>query len=61
MLVVRWKPPHALSLDHWWNLLIDILQLELSVARSHGAKDKTLKSWSEAITVVKKLAYERVG
>ena len=53
ILVVRWKPPHTLSLDHWWHLLIDILILELSVARSHGAKEKTLKSWSEAITAVK--------
>ena len=54
MLVVRWKPPHTLSLDHWWHLLLDILTLELLVAQSHGATDKTLKSWSEAIAETKK-------
>lgn len=56
MLVVRWKPPLALSLDYWWHLVLDILTLELSVAQSHGAKEKTLKSWSEAITVVRTMA-----
>ncbi len=61
VLVVRWKPPHNLSLDQWWHLLIDILQLELSAVRCHRAQEKTLKSWTEAITAMKNLAYKRGG
>lgn len=59
MLVVH--TPHTLLLHYWWHLLLDLLTLELSVARSHGAKDKTLKSWSEAVTVVKSVASRRGG
>ena len=59
MLVLH--TPHTLLLDYWWHLLLDLLTLELSAARSHGAKDKTLKSWSEAVTVVKTVASRRGG
>lgn len=43
MLVVRWKPPHTLSLEQWWHLLIHILHLEFSAAKSHGAQEKNPK------------------
>jgi len=56
MLATRWKPSHTLSLHHWWNLLLDILALELSVARSHGAKGQAMRSWSEALKVTTFLA-----
>lgn len=46
------KPPHTLSKSLKWNLLWDILALELSVAWSHGAKRKTLGSWCKAFLVV---------
>ena len=49
LLALRWKPPHDLSEKHWFNLWMEILQMELSVARVHGAGAKVLDHWSQTI------------
>ena len=37
-VAMRWKPPHTLSFRAWVLMYLDIVYLELSTARVHGAK-----------------------
>lgn len=37
MLAVRWQPPHSLSIQQWTCSLVEMLSIELSVARMNGA------------------------
>ncbi len=53
MLALRWQPPHTLSWQQWANSYLDIVMTERSVARVHGASQKTLNAWDAAYTLVK--------
>lgn len=54
MLAQRWKFPNALSRHQWTVTYLDILNMELSVARMHKSKPNTLLAWQESIEKVKK-------
>ena len=45
MIPTRWKSPLALSLRVWLLTYLDIVYLELSKARVHGAKEETIEMW----------------
>ena len=45
MIAQRWKAPHLLPFHQWLNSTVDIANLEMSVARMHGAKETNVKSW----------------
>lgn len=45
MVAIRWKPPHCLSIQAWTLMLLDIAQLETSIARMHKAKSETIELW----------------
>ena len=49
ILVLRWQPPHSLSWRQWILSCVDVINLELSTARIHGAKGSTLKAWEDAV------------
>lgn len=53
MLALRWQPPHTLSWQQWANSFLDIVMMERSVARVHGASMKTLKAWDVAYNLIK--------
>lgn len=55
MLALHWKPPHSLSRSQWLNSLLDIVYMELSVARMHNAKHATIISWSSAVDKIKNI------
>ena len=46
LLASRWKPPHMLSLRQWALTFLDIVYLELSTARLHGAREDNVNMWS---------------
>jgi len=43
------EKPHSLAWTHWMHCLLDIVNMELSVARLHGASQRTISSWSGVI------------
>lgn len=45
MLALRWKPPHTVTKAQWINTYADIINMELSVARMHGAGAGTISAW----------------
>ena len=45
VVATRWKPPHSLSFRAWVLTYLDIVYLELSTARVHGAKELAIKAW----------------
>ncbi len=53
MLVSRWVPPQLMTRRVRGLSLLDIVSMELSTARIHGAKTKTLKTWSATFDIVK--------
>ena len=53
LLVQRWKPPHKLEPRQWILTLMDIITLELSIARSNGAKENILDTLSTALEKLK--------
>ena len=53
MLALRWQPPLTLSWQRWANSFLDIVMMERSVARMHGASKKTLKAWDVAYNLIK--------
>ncbi len=53
MLVSRWVPPHLMIRCVWGLSLLDIVSIELSTARIHGAKTKTLKTWNAIFDIIK--------
>ena len=53
MLALRWKPPHSLAWTHWMHSFLDIANMELSVARLHGASKRTISAWLHAISKIK--------
>ena len=46
MVATRWKPPHTLTFRHWALTFLDIVYLEMSIARLHGAKEENINIWS---------------
>lgn len=55
MLALRWKPPHTITKPHWLNTYIDIIRMELSVARMHGACADTILKWETIADKIKEL------
>ncbi|KAE8296864.1 hypothetical protein D5F01_LYC05634 [Larimichthys crocea] len=53
MLALRWQPPHSLAWQQWANSFLEIVLMEWSVARMHGANHKTLQGWEAAHKLVK--------
>lgn len=47
MVASRWKPPHSLSFRQWALTYLDVVYMELSTARLHGAKEETLDVWAQ--------------
>lgn len=50
---LHWQPQHSLAWPHWMYSFLDIVNMELSEARMHGATQKTL--WSRVISKLKGL------
>ena len=59
MVVRVWLPPHDLSSEHWLHIFLDILFLELSSARTNGAKPRTIQTWCDGITRVKDILLKK--
>lgn len=55
MIVLRWKPPQVLSTRQWILSFLDVVYLELSTARVHGATEKTLNCWLLAADSLKEI------
>lgn len=55
MLALRWKPPYTLSRTQWLQTFLSITHMELSVAKMHGASQKTIQNWTTATMAVKNL------
>ena len=55
MLALRWKPPHTLTRAQWLQTFLSILYMEMSVARMHGASQKTIQTWASVAAMVKDL------
>ena len=53
ILVCRWKPPHSLSVKRWKLSFLNVLGLELSIARTNGAKRQSIDALMHAIEMVK--------
>lgn len=43
LVAMRWKQPHSLGIPQWYLSFMDILSLESSVAKIHGAKQDNVK------------------
>merc|ERR1712235_47438 len=52
MIAVRWKPPHCLGTSHWCLTFLDIIYLEISTARMHGAKQENILPWHKAVDIL---------
>ena len=52
MVAQRWKAPHLLPLHQWLAATVDIANLEMSVARRHGAKEANVKAWLSFIEAI---------
>lgn len=55
LLVSRWNPPHHISRRQWILSTLDIISMELSVARMHGAKTRTINAWKNALQTMETL------
>uniref|UniRef100_A0A3B1ICK8 Reverse transcriptase domain-containing protein n=1 Tax=Astyanax mexicanus TaxID=7994 RepID=A0A3B1ICK8_ASTMX len=55
VLVNRWNPPHHVSRHQWILTALDIISMELSVARMHGAKQRTIIAWKDALQAMEAL------
>ena len=49
MLVMRWKPPHSLNIRQWLCSFMEILSLELSIARTRNISNEFIEQLIEAI------------
>ena len=45
MIVVRWKPPHTLTIRQWVLTFLDVTYMELSTARINEAKEANVNMW----------------
>ena len=55
MLALRWKPPHTVTKPHWINTYIDIINMELSVARIHSDGADTILAWQTMADKIQEL------
>ena len=55
MVATRWKPPHVLTFRQWALTFLDIIYLEWSTARLHGAKEENVNIWSFAAEIIKQM------
>lgn len=53
LVATRWKPPHSLSFRAWIMMYLDIVYLELSTARVHGAKESAINAWHTLLTTLR--------
>ena len=58
MVATRWKPPHTLSFRQWALTFLDIVYLEQSIARLHGAKEENIIIWSDIADKLKDMIQE---
>ena len=54
-LVMRWKPPHNLSIHRWKISFYEVLKLEASSARAQGANTESIQTLFAAAQKVKSL------
>lgn len=55
MIVLRWLPPHHLSMTHWLRTFLEVIHMEWSSARVNGAKAQTLLMWNNAADRLKNM------
>ena len=55
IVAMRWKPPHSLNKQYWVLTFIDVVYLELSTARIHGAREDTIRLWAQTLEKLKGL------
>lgn len=55
MIVLRWLPPHQLSIKHWLQVLLEVIYLEWSSPRTNNSNPRTLEMWKKAAEDVKTL------
>lgn len=55
MVATRWKPPHTLTLRQWVLSFLDVVYLKLSMACIYGAKEGTIRLWTQAVEDLKDL------
>jgi hypothetical protein len=55
IVATRWKPPHSLNKQYWVLTFIDVVYLELSTARIHGAREDTIRLWAQTLEKLKGL------
>lgn len=53
LVATRWKPPHSLSFRTWVLTHLDIVYLDLSTARVHGAKESAINAWYSPLTILR--------
>ena len=53
ILVSRWKPPHSLSIRKWKISFLNVLSLEISIARTNGAKMQSIDALLNAAEKIK--------
>ena len=49
------KPPDTVTKTHWINTHIDLINMDLSVARVHGAGTGTISAWQAMADKIKEL------
>lgn len=60
LIVQRWLPPHKLPIKNWLLYFQDIIMMELSTARIHGARVSTIQMWERSARVVADLLASHV-
>lgn len=55
MVATRWKPPHTLTLRQWVLSFLDVVYLKLSMVCIYGAKEGTIRLWTQAVEDLKDL------
>ncbi|KAI2659993.1 LINE-1 retrotransposable element ORF2 protein [Labeo rohita] len=55
LVATRWKPPHSLNKRHWVLTFMDVVYMELSTARIHGAREDTISFWAQILEKLKNM------
>ena len=55
ILIKRWKPPHSLNINQWYPSFLDVLSLELSIARTKNALRTTIDAYTKIINKTKQV------
>ena len=57
-LALHRKPPHTVTTTQWNNTYIDIINMDLSVARVHGAGAGAMSAWQGMVDKIKELEHD---